>query len=166
MIRLAPFRSAICAALLLSTPAYAEGSAPKPLMGPTLATGHTLSRGAPSPVALGFQGILPKGPWRFAAETFVSSPSAAFTPAVGLDLGAGLVNKNGLGGALALYGRRTLGADGLDGSTQVGPGALLLAKVSPGLIVGTPLVFWYDLAGKTWTPTLTIKLILGLPVGG
>ncbi len=149
MIRLAPLCPIICAALLQSTPAFAEGSGPKPLMGPTLATGHTLSRGAPSPVALGFQGILPKGPWRFAGEAFISSPSAAFTPALGVDFAAGLVNKNGLGGGLAGYGRRTLGADGAEGTTQVGPGAMLLAKVSPGLIVGTPLVFWYDLAGKT-----------------
>ncbi len=83
-----------------------------------------------------------------------------------MDVAAGMVNKSGLGGALAVYGRRTLGADGAEGTTQVGPGALMLAKVSPGLIIGTPLVFWYDTAGKTWTPTLAIKLILGLPLGG
>lgn len=164
-------RSLAAAALLalgaLSPAAWAEGApSPRPVFGPTLSTGHTLARGAPAPVALGLQTIVPKGALRLIGEVFLSSPGAAFTPALGGDVAVGLVNDRGLGGALGAYGRRTLGADGAPGSTQVGPAALMLAKVSPGLFIGTPVVLWIDPAAGTLTPTLTVKLILGLPVGG
>lgn len=160
------FAAALLGLLALSAaPALAEGG-PKPVLGPTLSTGHALKRGAPSPLSVGLQTIVPKGDLRLIGEVFLASPSVAFAPALGGDLAVGVVNDRGLGGALGVYGKRTLGGDGLDGSTQVGPAALMLAKVTPGVFLGTPLVLWYDNATDTFTPTLTVKLILGLPLGG
>ncbi|MBL8615405.1 MAG: hypothetical protein JNM72_07340 [Deltaproteobacteria bacterium] len=150
---------------LAAAPAQADGG-PKTVLGPTLSTGHALKRGAPSPLSVGLQTIVPKGDLRLIGEVFLASPSVAYTPALGGDLAVGMVNGRGLGGALGVYGKRTLGADGVDGSTQVGPAALMLAKVTPGVFLGTPLVFWYDTATDAFTPTLTVKLILGLPIGG
>lgn len=137
--------------------------APAPIVGVTASLGHTLQRGKPSGYAIGVQGIFAAGPWRFAVEAFFSSPVTTFTPAVGGDLGLGLVDKRGIGGALGLYGRHVLAGPETEPSTQLGPGLMLLAKVAPTVVLATPLVLWVDVETGTLTPTLSVKLVLGVP---
>jgi hypothetical protein len=138
-------------------------NAPAPIVGVTASLGHTLQRGKPSAYAIGVQGIFAAGPWRFAVEAFFASPVTAFTPAVGGDLGLGLVDKRGIGGALGLYGRHVLAGPETVPSTQLGPGLMLLAKVAPTVVLATPLVLWVDVETSSLTPTLSVKLVLGVP---
>ena len=93
------------ALLLLTSPtlghaADAPASPPpkaKTVIGPTGAVGVPLLPGKPIGVAVGVQTIVPVKSWRFAAEVFVASPATAFAPAIGGDVGVGLVDRNGLG---------------------------------------------------------------------
>lgn len=136
---------------------------PPPVIGPTLALGHTLLPGKPAAFGVGVQAVLARGPWRFALEGFFASPVTAFTPAVGGDVGVGAVDRRGIGGALGLYGRHVLPTEDAAGSTQLGPGIMMLAKLAPTIILATPLVLWVDVQSGALTPTLSLKLVLGVP---
>lgn len=170
-------RAHLLALLLLSAPsAFArEGrhhdgpreaaTAPKPLIGPTAALAVPLVPGKPLGVAIGVQTVIPVKSWRFAAEVFASTPATAFTPALGGDVAAGLVNAHGVGGALAFYARHTFATGEVLPSTQVGPGLILLMKVAPTVLFTVPFVVWVDPASKAVTPTLSVKGVFGAPYG-
>lgn len=151
------------------TPPASEGAGvatrrdPPPVIGPTLSLGHTLLPGKPAAFGIGVQAVFARGPWRFALEGFLASPVTAFTPAVGGDFGVGAVDKRGIGGALGFYGRHVLPVEDAPGSTQLGPGVMLLAKLAPTTILVTPLVLWIDVDSGSVTPTLSLKLVLGVP---
>jgi hypothetical protein len=144
--------------------AWAEAPAPRPLIGVTASMGHTLVAGKPSPYAMGVQTVVPSGPWRFAAEAFMASPTTAFTPALGGDVGVGLVNAQGVGAAIAAYGRAVLPSEAAGVSGQVGPGVMMIAKIAPTVLVTTPLVLWTDTGTGSMSPSLAIKLVLGVPL--
>lgn len=162
------------ALLLLTSPtlghaADAPASPPpkaKTVIGPTGAVGVPLLPGKPIGVAVGVQTIVPVKSWRFAAEVFVASPATAFAPAIGGDVGVGLVDRNGLGGALAVYARHTIAQGEVTPSTQAGPGLLLLSKIAPTVVFTVPFVVWIDAATGAVTPTLSLKVVFGVPYGG
>ncbi|MCA9568491.1 MAG: hypothetical protein KC656_11640 [Myxococcales bacterium] len=136
---------------------------PPPVIGPTLSLGHTLLPGKPAAFGVGVQAVFARGPWRFALEGFFASPVTAFAPAVGGDVGVGAVDRRGIGGALGVYGRHVLPTEDAAGSTQLGPGVMMLAKLAPTIILATPLVLWVDVQSGALTPTLSLKLVLGVP---
>lgn len=155
----------ICLLTGSASAADAPAKRTRPLIGPTGALAMPLVAGKPVGLAIGLQTIVPVDSWRLAGELFVSTPVGGFTPALGGDLGLGLVNGHGVGLALAAYGRHTPAHDELPASTQLGPGLLLLSKIAPTVILTVPFVVWTDTATGSVTPTLTLKGVFGIPYG-
>lgn len=140
-------------------------SIPKVVVGPSASLGLALASAKPAGLALGAQAIIPVKAWRIGAEVFMSSPVTGFTPALGGDLGLGLVNGQGLGGAVAFYGRYVFATEAAPGGAQLGPGITLLSKVAPTVVMMTPLVVWIDPSTGAVTPSLSYKVVFGVPYG-
>lgn len=146
-------------------PAQVTSQPIKPLVGPTAAIAVPLVPGKPLGLAIGVQTIVPYKSWRFAVELFGATPMTAFTPALGGDVGAGLVDRNGVGGVLAVYARHTFAGKAVTASTQVGPGLVLVIKATPTVVFAAPFVVWIDPATHAITPTLSVKGVFGAPYG-
>ncbi len=136
---------------------------PVPLVGVTGALALPMTRDKPVGFSYGVQTIVPYKRARFSAEVFCATPTTAFNPAIGGDLGAGLVNGAGVGGAVAVYAKSTLPTDEADAVLQVGPGVMMTWKVAPTVIFTTPLVVWIDPKTGAVAPSLSLKAVLGIP---